>query len=79
MEAGVPVACSNTRSLPEIAANAALLFDPTSPEQIAWAMLFLAGKDQLRTQLIQAGLQRAAEFADQERMARSIGSFLKML
>ncbi len=70
MEAGVPVACSNTRSLPEIAANAALLFDPTSPEQIAWAMLFLAGKDQLRTQLIQAGLQRAAEFSDQERMAR---------
>ncbi len=70
MAAGVPVACSNTRSLPEVVANAALLFDPTSPEQIAWAMLFLAGKDQLRLQLIQDGLQRAAEFSDQERMAR---------
>ena len=70
MAAGVPVACSNTRSLPEVAAHAALLFDPTSPEQIAWAMLFLVRKDQLRMKLIEDGLQRAAEFSDQERMAR---------
>lgn len=70
MAAGVPVACSNTRSLPEVADGAAMLFDPENPEQIAWAMLFLAGKEPLRKQLIQEGLQRAATFSDQEQMAR---------
>ena len=30
MARGVPVACSNTSSLPEVAGDAALLFDPSS-------------------------------------------------
>ncbi len=70
MAAGVPVACSNTRSLPEVTAGAALLFDPTVPEQIAWAMLFLAGKDSHLIELINAGLKQATEFSDKERMAQ---------
>jgi glycosyltransferase involved in cell wall biosynthesis len=70
MAAGVPVACSNTRSLPEVAFGAALLFDPENPEQIAWAMLFLAGKEPLREQLIEEGLHRASTFSNQEQMAR---------
>ena len=36
--AGVPVACSNTTSLPELAGNAALLFDPTYIDAIADAL-----------------------------------------
>ena len=70
MAAGVPVACSNTTSLPEVAADAALLFNPRVPTQIAQAMISLAGDDSLRNRLIQAGLQRAAEFSDANRMAR---------
>ena len=34
---GVPVACSNTTSLPEVAGDAALLFDPESAEEMAEA------------------------------------------
>jgi glycosyltransferase involved in cell wall biosynthesis len=70
MAAGVPVACSNMTSLPEVAADAAILFDPRVPTQIAQAMISLAVNEALRAQLIQAGLQRAAEFSNTERMAR---------
>lgn len=70
MAAGVPVACSNTTSLPEVAANAAVLFDPRVPIQIAQAIISLVEDEALRARLIQAGLQRAAEFSDSTRMAR---------
>lgn len=69
MAAGVPVACSNTTALPEVAADAAILFDPRVPTQIAQAMISLVENEPLRARLIQSGLQRAAEFSDPERMA----------
>jgi len=70
MAAGIPVACGNLTSLPEVAADAALLFDPRRPVHIANAMTTLVENDALRGRLIGAGLQRAAEYADSERMAR---------
>jgi hypothetical protein len=68
MAAGVPVACSNTASLPEVTADAAILFDPRIPTQIAQAMISLVDNQTLRIQLINAGRLRAAEFCDSERM-----------
>ena len=70
MAAGVPVACSNTTSLPEVAADAAILFDPRVPTQITQAMISLAESTSDRARLIEAGQRRAAEFSDTERMAR---------
>ena len=70
MSSGVPVACSNTTSLPEVAAGAAVLFDPRVPTQIAQALMSLTGDQSLRARLVQRGLQRAEEFADGKRMAR---------
>ncbi len=70
MASGVPVACSNTTSLPEVAADAAILFDPCVPTQIAQAIISLVENEALRAAHIQAGLQRAAEFSDSGRMAR---------
>lgn len=70
MAASVPVACSNTTSLPEVAADAAILFDPRIPTQIAQAMISLVKNETLCTQLVQAGRKRAMEFSDTERMAR---------
>lgn len=70
MAAGVPVACSNTTSLPEVAADAAILFDPRVPTQSAQAMISLVENEAWRARLIQSGLQRAAAFSDSERMAR---------
>lgn len=70
MAAGVPVACSNSTSLPEVAADAALLFDPRVPDEIAQAMSALVDDDDLRKRCVEAGLHRAAEFADSARMVR---------
>ena len=68
MAAGVPVACSNTTALPEVAGDAALLFDPRVPAQISDAILRLASDERVRLQLIGAGLERAVTFADADRM-----------
>lgn len=70
MAMSVPVACSNLTSLPEVAGDAAILFDPRVPEQIAQAMATLLADSDRRGQLISAGLERAAEFSDTDRMAR---------
>jgi glycosyltransferase involved in cell wall biosynthesis len=69
MAAGVPVACSNTTSLPEVAAGAAIMFDPRVPAQIAEAIRALVQDDATCADLIKAGIKRAAEFADTKRMA----------
>ncbi len=70
MAAGVPVACSNATSLPEVAADAAILFDPRVPTQIAQAIISLVNDEALRSRLVQAGQQRVVEFSDTARMAR---------
>ena len=69
MAAGVPVACSNTTSLPEVAAGAAILFDPRVPTQISEAMIRLVEDKSLQLTLVEAGNRRAAEFADSQKMA----------
>jgi glycosyltransferase involved in cell wall biosynthesis len=69
MATGIPVACSNITSLPEVAGGAAILFDPRIPEQIAQAMISLAHDKELTARLIQAGKARAASFSDSRLMA----------
>ena len=44
---GVPVACSNTSSLPEVAGDAVLYFDPMSPSAISRAIERLVTDDDL--------------------------------
>lgn len=63
MIAGCPVACSGTTSLPEIAGDAALLFDPTSAAGIAGALLRLATDGTLRADLVAAGQRRQPLFS----------------
>jgi len=62
MACGVPVACSNTSSLPEVAGDAALLFDPNQVTPVADALRKLATDASLRQRLTAAGLRRAAGF-----------------
>jgi glycosyltransferase involved in cell wall biosynthesis len=69
MATGVPVACSNVTSLPEVAGDAAILFDPRIPEQIAQAMISLAHDKELIARLVRAGDARAARFSDSRLMA----------
>lgn len=69
MAAGVPVACSNTTSLPEVAEHAAIFFDPRVPTQIAEAMTTLVSDSERRKRLVQAGHDRVTLFSDPNRMA----------
>ncbi len=62
MAMGTPVACSRRSSLPEVAGDAAELFDPDDPGDIARAMRALLTDDKLHQQLSARGLLRAKEF-----------------
>jgi glycosyltransferase involved in cell wall biosynthesis len=59
---GVPVACSDRSSLPEVAGDAALLFDPEDTGAIRAALERLLGDAALRADLIEKGRRRAADF-----------------
>ena len=62
MARGVPVACSNASSLPEVAGDAALLFDPHDEAAIAGALRRLLDDAALCEQLRASGLARVREF-----------------
>jgi len=62
MARGVPVACSDRASLPEVAGDAALLFDPDDPGAIAAALERILGDPVEAERLRAAGRQRAARF-----------------
>ena len=58
---GVPVACSNVSSLPEVAADAALLFNPLDTVAITAAIDRLLENGELREDLARRGRARAAQ------------------
>ena len=62
MARGVPGACSNRASMPEVAGDAALLFDPADAGAIRDAIERLLTDAALRARLRAAGLARAATF-----------------
>jgi glycosyltransferase involved in cell wall biosynthesis len=61
--AGKPSACSSATSLPEQAGDAALVFDPDQPEQIAAAIERLWTDDSLCTSLVEKGHERVKAFS----------------
>ncbi len=67
--AGVPVACSNVTSLPEVAGDAALLFNPDNLTEIAAAICRLWTDENLCRALVERGRARAARLS-WERTAR---------
>ena len=64
---GCPVAASNAGAIPEVAGDAAILFDPTDVEAMAAAMLEADGR---REELRERGLARAATYTWDESARR---------
>lgn len=62
MNIGKPVACSYAASLPEVAGDAALFFDPRKPESIMKAIEQLSDDDQLAKKLVAKGKNRVRDF-----------------
>ena len=54
-QSDVPVICSNTTSMPEVAGNAALMVDPFSVKDIADKMILLWNDPKLKKELIEKG------------------------
>jgi len=63
MACGIPVACSKTTALGEIAGQAALTFDPMSVVEIVESLQRLSGDEILRNELRAKGYERAKEFS----------------
>ena len=63
MAHGTPVIASDRAAIPEVCGKAALLFDPTSVDEIAAALTTLSESDSLRERLTALGLERSREFS----------------
>lgn len=61
--AGCPVALSDTSSLPEIAGDAAIYFDPTDVTSMGGTLIFLLTSNTLRQVLIHRGRERLKSFS----------------
>jgi glycosyltransferase involved in cell wall biosynthesis len=69
MHFGKPVACSAVTSLPEVAGDAAVFFDPRRPESIVEALLRIVDDPTLAAELVERGRARLERFSGEE-MAR---------
>jgi glycosyltransferase involved in cell wall biosynthesis len=79
MACGTPVITSNTSSMPEVAGEAALLVDPTSPEAMALAIERLIDQPGLRARLCEQGLSRAALFSWQATAAKLLDVYAESI
>ena len=59
----VPVICSNTTSMPEVAGNAALMVDPFNVDDIAAKMILLWSTPNLKNELIDKGRSQKNTFS----------------
>ena len=75
MRRGVPVACSNASAVPEVAGDAALLFDPRRPSDLAAAVTRLVRDRDLADELSARGRAHAAEFTWRRAAEETLASF----
>jgi len=79
MRRGVPVACSNRSSLPEVAGDAALLFDPEDPRAITAAIERLLRDPAEAQRLRAAGREQAARFTWAATARATVASYERAL
>ena len=79
MQCGVPVASSNTSSLPEACGEAAIYFDPYDIEDIAKALEQLAFDENLRRGLIEKGYQQCQKFRWEEMVGKMYQVYQEIL
>jgi glycosyltransferase involved in cell wall biosynthesis len=75
MARGLPVACSDRSSLPEVAGDDALLFDPEDVGAMHRAIVRLLEDGALREQLASAGVARAASFTWERTAELTVASY----
>jgi glycosyltransferase involved in cell wall biosynthesis len=75
MASGLPIACSNKSSLPELLVGAGTLFDPENPSEIARAIRQLIEDQQLR-ECVAAKARQNAEKYSWQRCSNETFSFV---
>lgn len=76
---GVPVITSNCSSMPEVAGDAALLVDPYDEESISNAIVRICNDGELRSHLINSGMQRCKEFSWEKTAAKTLEVYKELL
>jgi glycosyltransferase involved in cell wall biosynthesis len=79
MARGVPVACSDLSALPEVAGDAALLFDPLRQEQVTAAMRRLLNDRRLAERLITLGHEQVKRFSWERTGAASLAGYRRAI
>ncbi len=74
-----PLLCSNTTSLPEIAGDAALYFDPKNPEDIAAAIVKFFNDPELAKRLVVKGEERLKLFSWKKMASETVQLYHKIL
>jgi glycosyltransferase involved in cell wall biosynthesis len=69
MAFGKPVLCSNVTSLPEVAGDAALYFDPREPQEIVNSIERVMSESSVATDLVERGRRHLATLGGPEQMA----------
>jgi glycosyltransferase involved in cell wall biosynthesis len=79
MACGCPVISSNASSLPEVAGDAAILLDPMDIEGFTREMVLVMSDSDLRRDLRERGLARAAQFSWDRTARETIAVYSELL
>jgi glycosyltransferase involved in cell wall biosynthesis len=79
MARGVPVACANVSALPEVAGDAALLFDPERQEEVTAAVRCLLDDRALAARLVVRGHERVGAFTWERTGAASLAGYRRAM
>jgi glycosyltransferase involved in cell wall biosynthesis len=78
MKCGCPVIASNTSSIPEVVADAAITINPDSPEEIFNAMTKIIQNEKLKKTLIEKGFTNSSKFS-WENSAKELLAIIKKM
>lgn len=79
MACGAPVVCSNVTSIPEVAGDAALYFNPEDTDEMGKAIARALTDTALRKRLSEAGRKRAATFSWRHTAEETLAVFNRIL
>jgi glycosyltransferase involved in cell wall biosynthesis len=74
-----PVVCSARGSLAEVVGDAALLFEPERPDELAEKLRELVESDECRERLIERGLARAGEFSWERCAEQTVAAYRELV
>jgi glycosyltransferase involved in cell wall biosynthesis len=78
MACGCPIICSDVTSIPEVVGNAAMTFNPNSPEDIAEKLISVWDDDNKRSRMRSLGFERRKKFSWENTAKQTINIYNKV-